>query len=111
MIFDHINNIETYKGLSPDIYEGLKFLLQAFLDIAVGTYQINPRVKAIVSEYETKQVNGHGFEAHKKNIDIQYLLKGEEQIACLLIEKLTEAEPYNEQKDVAFYAADGVRAQ
>ena len=37
MIFDHINNIETYKGLSPDIYEGLKFLLQAFLDIAVGT--------------------------------------------------------------------------
>lgn len=47
MIYDHIDNIETYKGLSTDIYEGLKFLQQVSSDIAVGTYQINPRVKAI----------------------------------------------------------------
>ena len=111
MIFDHINNIETYKGLSPDIYEGLKFLRQVSPDIAVGTHQINPRVKAIVSEYDTKKVNEHGFEAHKKNIDIQYLLKGEERIACMPIEKLTMTEPYSEEKDAAFYAAEGVRAQ
>ena len=57
MIYDRITNINTYKGLSPDIYEGLKFLRQVSPDIAVGTHQINPRVKAIVSEYETKQVN------------------------------------------------------
>jgi YhcH/YjgK/YiaL family protein len=111
MIFDHINNIETYKGLSSDIYEGLKFLRQVSPDIAVGTHQINPRVKAIVSEYDTKKVNKHGFEAHRHNIDIQYLLRGEERIACMPIEKLTVTEPYSEAKDAAFYAAEGVRAQ
>jgi len=105
MIYDHLNNISTYKGLSPDIYEGLLFLQQASPDIAPGTYQINPRVKAIVSEYETKVQNEVGYEAHRKNIDIQYLLKGEERVACLPVEKLKETTPYSEEKDAAFFTA------
>lgn len=111
MIFDHLSNILTYKGLSDDIYAGLEFLHQLSPDIAPGTYQLTPRVKAIVSEYETKVKNEVGFEAHRKNIDIQYLLKGEERIACMPIEKLTKTEPYSEEKDAAFYAAEGVAAQ
>lgn len=106
MIYDRITNINTYKGLSPDIYEGLKFLRQVSPDIAVGTHQINPRVNAIVSEYDTKKVNEHGYEAHRKNVDIQYLLLGEERMACLPIERLKETKPYSEENDAAFYAAD-----
>lgn len=111
MIYDHLNNISTYKGLLPDIYESLTYLKDVKPDLAPGTYQINPRVKAIVSEYDTKKVNEHGFEAHKKNIDIQYLLKGEERIASMPIERLTLTQPYSEANDAAFYAAEGVRAQ
>jgi len=106
MVYDKIDNIETYKGLSEDIYEGLKFLKNATLDLACGVYEINPRAKAIVSEYETKPVNENGFEAHKKFIDIQYLLKGIEKNCCLPIEKLKERKPYKEEIDVAFYNAD-----
>lgn len=106
MIFDHISNIATYKGLSPNIALGLDFLKQVKPDTPVGTYQINQHVKAIVSEYETKAENEHGFEAHKKYIDIQYLLFGEERIACLPIERLNETKAYNEETDAAFYAAD-----
>ena len=46
-------NIDIYKGLSNDIYEGLKFIKTANKNIEVGNYFINDRVKAIVSEYET----------------------------------------------------------
>lgn len=106
MIFDHINNIETYKGLSPDIYEGLKFLQQITRDVAVDTYQLNPRGKAIVSEYETKLQNECGFEAHKRFIDIQYLLKGKERINFLPIEKLKKSISYSEENDAAFYLSD-----
>ncbi len=106
MIHDHINNLATYKGLSPNIALALDFLKQMKSDTTVGTYQINHRVKVIVSEYETKTENENGYEAHKKNIDIQYLLTGEERIACLPIERLKETKPYNEEKDAAFYAAD-----
>ena len=106
MIYDKIDNIEYYKGLSPNIALALDFLKQMKPDTAVGTYQINQRVKAIVSEYETKIENEYGYEAHRKNIDIQYLLSGEERIACLPIERLKETKPYSEQSDAAFYSAD-----
>ena len=106
MVYDKIDNIETYKGLSEDIYEGLKFLKNVTPELANGVHEINPRVKAIVSEYETKAVNENGYEAHKKFIDIQYLLKGTEKNCCLPIEKLKETKPYNEEIDAAFYEAE-----
>ena len=106
MVYDKIDNIETYKGLSKDIYEGLKFLKNATPDLVCGIHEINPRVKAIVSEYETMAVNENGYEAHRKFIDIQYLLKGKEMNCCLPIEKLSETKPYKKELDVTFYTAD-----
>jgi len=105
MVYDKIDNIEAYKGLSEDIYEGLKFLKNATSDLACGVHEINPHVKAIVSEYETKAVNENGYEAHKKFLDIQYLLKGTEKNCCLPIEKLKETKAYKEEIDAAFYEA------
>lgn len=110
MIFDNIDNIELYKTLSADIDEGLTFLRKATPDVTNGVHQLNPRVKAIVSEYETKVENENGFEAHKRYIDIQALLQGEERIACFPIEKLVETKPYSEEIDAAFYvAAPGIQ--
>lgn len=106
MIYDKIDNLETYAGISEDIRIGLEWLRDVNPNIENGVYQINPRVKAIVSEYETKMENEHGYEAHRKNIDIQYLLSGEERIACLPIERLKETKAYNEETDAAFYSAD-----
>ena len=106
MIYDKIKNIELYKGLSDDIYAGLKYLKEMSPDIAPGTYEINPRVKAFVSEYTTKRENENGYEAHQKNIDIQYLLKGTEKIACLPVDELQEIQPYNEDTDAAFYESN-----
>ena len=106
MVYDKIENIEIYKGLSDDIYEGLKFLKKATPDLACGVHEFSPRVKAIVSEYETKAVNENGYEAHKKFIDIQYLLKGTEKNCCLPIEKLKVTKPYKEEIDAAFYEAE-----
>ena len=105
MIFDKIENIELYKGLSADIYAGLKYLKDMTPDVEPGVYEINPRVKAIVSEYTTKPVNDNGYEAHRKNIDIQALLMGTERIAFLPVDELQETQPYNPTTDAAFYAA------
>ena len=105
MIYDKIDNLETYAGISEDIRIGLEFLRDAKPDLANGVYQLNPRVKAIVSEYETKPQNENGFEAHRQYIDIQYTLKGQERVACLPIEKLTETKPYSQEGDCALYSA------
>ena len=106
MIFDKIDNTELYKGLSEDINLGLEFLTNATPDIDNGAYELSPRVKAIVSEYKTMEVNEYGFEAHKKFIDIQFLLKGSEKICCLPIEQLKKTKTYSEENDAAFYASN-----
>ena len=103
MIYDKLANISFYKDLSTDIYEGLLFLNAATMDIGTGVYIINPRVKAIVSEYTTKEINGSCYEAHREFIDIQYLISGKEKISCLPLEYLKETKPYNEDQDAAFY--------
>ena len=106
MIYDKINNLSTYKNLSKDIYEGLAFLAAMKPEIETGVHMINPRVRAIVSEYETKEQNELGYEAHREYIDIQYLISGSEKIACLPIEKLNETKPYSDETDAAFYSSD-----
>ena len=105
MIYDKIDNIDTYKGLSDDLFLGLEFLKNATPDIENGVHEINSRVKAIVSEYETKKVNENGFEAHKKFIDIQYVLYGAEKVCSLPLDQLQESIPYKEESDAAFYTS------
>ena len=111
MIYDKIDKIGCYEGLSRDIYEGLAFLGSVRQDIEIGVHVINPRVRAIVSEYETKEQNELGFEAHREFIDIQYLISGEEMICCVPLEYLKEKEAYNEEKDAAFYEEADVKPQ
>jgi YhcH/YjgK/YiaL family protein len=58
---------------------------------------------APVSEYVTKNEEDAKFEAHRKYIDIQYVIKGEEQMSVAPLSSLKEVtEQYNETKDVGF---------
>lgn len=109
MIYDKIDNIETYAGISSDIYLGLKWIQDVNPDIANGVYEINPRVKAIVSEYTTKEINENGYEAHREYIDIQYLISGEEVVNSLPLEYLKELKAYNKESDAAFYVETGIK--
>ena len=111
MIYDKLTNYKTYAGISADIREGLEFLFNISPDTENGVYEISPRVKAIVSEYNTKEVNENGFEAHRQYIDIQYLISGSEKICSLPLEYLKETKPYNEKDDAALYQATDVQPQ
>lgn len=72
MIVDSLKNIEVYKHFSPDIFAGLKFIYNAKPDLELGIYQINKRVKAFVTEYQTVACFERGYEVYKYAIDIQY---------------------------------------
>ena len=103
MIIDTLKNIETYKGLSIDIYEGLKFILNSTSDIKLGIHRVNKNVKAIVSEYETIENFVRGYEAHRHVIDIQYPIIGLERVKWSPIEKMNINIPYDESKDRTFF--------
>ncbi len=103
MVVDSLDNIDIYKSLSPDIYEGLKFLKNAKLDIELGVFPINEKVKAIVSEYETIEYFARGFEAHNHVIDIQYPIIGLERVKWSPIDGMDVNIPYDEENDRTFY--------
>ena len=103
MILDQLENLETYKNLSPDIYEGLKYLSQVDPDIPLGSYRINDRLVANVMEYMTVEEFKLGYEAHQKNLDIQYVVRGHERIKWSPIKGMAVKTPYNEQTDATFY--------
>ena len=109
MIYDKISNFEAYAGISEDIRLGLEWLRDVNPDIENGVYVLSPHVKAIVSEYTTKEVNENGYEAHRDWIDVQYVIKGEEYVRCLPLEYLMESLPYNASIDAAFYVEHSLK--
>jgi YhcH/YjgK/YiaL family protein len=60
-----------------------------------------------VSEYNSKDPGEVFFEAHKNYADIQFVLSGEELIAVSDLSDATVKDAYDEDKDIAFYHADG----
>lgn len=111
MIYDKIDNLEIYAGISEGIRLGLEWLRDVNPDIEKGVYELSPGVKAIVSEYTTKEVNENGYEAHRDYIDIQYLISGKEKICCLPLDYLKETKAYNKDIDAAFYMEANVKRQ
>jgi biofilm protein TabA len=67
---------------------------------------LGDEVFAMISRYTTKAPEDLRFEAHRKYIDVQYLVSGEETIGFVPeIAGLSVVEPYDADKDIEFYAA------
>ncbi len=106
MIFDRIENLNNYSGLGR-VYTALKFLSDTdFTKVPLGKYELDgDNIYYIVQKYDTNP-DKTVAEAHKKYIDIQYIVKGEEIIAVAPIQsEKTEVEA-KEEKDVWFYECE-----
>jgi YhcH/YjgK/YiaL family protein len=62
---------------------------------------------ASIDEYTTKDKENTRYESHKKYIDIQYIIQGEEMMGVSKLDKLKVTEPYNPETDLAFYSYEG----
>jgi YhcH/YjgK/YiaL family protein len=64
---------------------------------------------APLSEYMSKDEENARYEAHRKYIDIQYVVSGKELIGIAPISQQKEIlEPYNEEKDIMFVTVNQV---
>lgn len=106
MIFDRIENLNNYSGLGR-VYTALMFLSDTdFTKVPLGKYELDgDNIYYMVQKYDTNP-DKTVAEAHKKYIDIQYIVKGEEIIAIAPIQsEKTEVEA-KEEKDVWFYECE-----
>lgn len=103
MIFDTLQNVDNYKGLGR-VYTALKFLSETdFSKIDLGRYEIQGNdIFYMVQSYDTDPSKTIS-EAHKKYIDIQYMVEGEEIIGVTDISTEKELVEAKEENDVWFY--------
>lgn len=101
MVYGHIDNWEKYQCLNVNFNKAFQFIMDNDLkELPVGRYDIQgEEVFAMVQEYETKDEEEGKYEAHKKYIDIQYMVDGEEKVGYSFIENLETCLPYDGEKD------------
>lgn len=77
--------------------------------ITKGKYPIDgTNVFATVTEDPSKDFDKTNWESHRKYIDVQIVLEGEEKMGKWPVDKVTSVtKPYDEAKDVANYTAPG----
>jgi YhcH/YjgK/YiaL family protein len=108
MILDHLTNAHIYASLGPRIGRALDYLGQADLGaLEPGRHEIDgARLYALVSEYSTKDRAAARWEAHRRYIDLQYLVRGTEQIGYAPVIRLHPG-AYDEERDVVWLSGSG----
>jgi YhcH/YjgK/YiaL family protein len=101
MIIDHIMRGETYSALRGPFRDAFLFLRRADLaSLPPGTYEIDDRrVYALVQDYDTKLAAEGRWEAHRRYIDLQYVVSGAERFGVAPAGRMASG-PYDEDTDM-----------
>jgi len=67
-------------------------------------------VFALIQGYDTRAAENCRFEAHRRYIDIQYVVEGAEAMGWARVDTLSVTEPYSDEKDVGFFATPAAYA-
>ncbi len=97
---------DEQSGYSPALTKAIAFLrTQDFQKMPAGRFEIEgDEMFALLSRYTTRPQAKCIPEAHRRFVDIQYVINGEEFLGwCPLSPDLLVLEPYDPAKDVIFY--------
>jgi YhcH/YjgK/YiaL family protein len=118
MIIDKIANSHLYKNISDRISKSFEYIEATDLKtLPAGKYAIDgDNIFALISEYKTKLESEGKLEAHKKYIDVQYIISGEELMGYSPLGNPAFAEatagrqqilePYKEENDIVFFTGE-----
>lgn len=109
MIVDRIQNSSIYCNLGEKIEKALNFLKNEDLaSLELGKHVIDGTdVYAMVNECSLKKVEEGKWEAHKKYIDIQYVLEGSEVMGYAHLDDMKISKEYDEEKDFLLLEGEG----
>jgi len=111
-IYADVNNVEFAKQYNANKEywdKAFAFIKEKNLkELPVDKYPIDgDNVYATITDGPNKEYDATKWESHRKYIDLQYIIAGEEKIEVAPLEKATVTKPYDETKDGANYTAKG----
>ena len=104
MIVTDLQCIERQLPMTPQLEQAVEFLRRTdLLDFPDGTVPIDgTRVFAVLQRYRTAHLDAPQFEYHRKYLDLQYVLAGEEIIGWAPAAGMTPLFSYDEGQDICF---------
>lgn len=103
LVSENNENI-NHDSLEEKCFDAVNYLLQLRGDdLSSGKHIVNDNFFYNVIEYDTTDDADKLFESHRKYVDIQMLLAGEEIMQVVDIDRLRETVAYNPIKDCTLY--------
>ena len=106
MILDALGRAERYVSLHPAFLRAFEFLGRPDLArLAAGRHVIDgDRLYVSIDHTEARGRDGARLESHRRFIDIQFTIDGEEEIGWTPLEACAApAGPYDDSRDIRFY--------
>ena len=111
MIYGRISDSSRYYAINEMFPKAFEFIQRAKKEeLSVGRYEIDgDNLFAIIQEYDSKAVQECVFEAHRKHIDIQCVLSGNEIIEVADIADVYSIKEYSSDSDIEFFECNSKR--
>src|SRR5437763_1872396 len=106
MILDSLTNAARYEAILPGLAQAFAFLrVKAKPHLAECRIEIvGDRMYALVAKYTTRDFESAQPEAHRRYVDVQYLVSGAETMYWTpLTETAPVTVPYDPQRDLMFF--------
>ena len=101
MFADRIENLKLYIPYNEKIKVVCDYLAKTDIHaLEVGKYDIADGVRVVVNAFTPKTRETARWETHRKYIDLQYLIEGDESMGYLPIDEVEDA-AYDAEKDVS----------
>ena len=109
MIYDSLKHMEAYQGVHPGIYKGLELLRDTdFSKLEDARVEVDGEdLFYLLQSYESKPTNDTP-EAHKKYVDIQFLISGREKMGVGALEDMKEEVEAHPDRKLLRIAEDGI---
>ena len=109
MILDHLHNAHLYESMHPLFAKVFEYLKKTdFTVVENGKYELaGEDLFAIVNSYYTEPREVRKWEAHRKYIDIQYMVSGTEEMAVAPLHTMKIIQPYQQENDYALFEGPG----
>src|SRR5690606_32668589 len=104
MIYDQFKNHSLYRNLHPRIERAFDYLDAFDPGTPDGNLELEGlNLVAMIQTYDTRESANKKMESHRRYVDLQYIISGEETMFHRATDRLEVKEPYNAERDVVFY--------
>jgi YhcH/YjgK/YiaL family protein len=105
MIIDKIENAKLYSSLNERIIKALNYIISTDLkNITEGRHDIDSDIiYALINIYDTKDREDCHLEAHRKYIDVQFVVSGSELFGYAPLLNQKPHSEYNSEKDFELF--------